>query len=34
MTTAIALENVSFGYDRQPVVRDVTLSVDDGSFSG
>ncbi|TYT62353.1 metal ABC transporter ATP-binding protein [Natrialba swarupiae] len=34
MTTAIALENVSFGYDRQPVVRDVTLSVDDGEFLG
>jgi iron complex transport system ATP-binding protein len=34
MTTAIALSEVTFGYAREPVVRDVTFSVGRGEFIG
>ncbi|MEY7852064.1 metal ABC transporter ATP-binding protein [Natrarchaeobius sp. A-rgal3] len=34
MTTAIALEDVSFAYDHQPVVSDVSISIEEGEFLG
>ncbi len=34
MTRAITVENVHFAYDEQPVLRDVTLSVEEGKFMG
>jgi zinc transport system ATP-binding protein len=34
MTQAITVENVSFAYDEQPVLRDVSLSIAEGEFLG
>ncbi|EMA35451.1 metal ABC transporter ATP-binding protein [Halobiforma nitratireducens] len=34
MTRAINVEDVTFAYDGQPVLRDVTMSVDEGDFVG
>ena len=34
MTPAISVENVSFAYDDQPVLRDISLTVDEGDFLG
>ncbi|SDR36366.1 metal ABC transporter ATP-binding protein [Natronobacterium texcoconense] len=34
MTHAISVDDVSFAYDDQPVLRDVTLSIDEGEFLG
>ena len=34
MTTAIDVENVTFAYDDRPVLKDVSLSVEEGEFLG
>lgn len=34
MTQAITVENVTFAYDDQPVLKDVSLSIDAGDFLG
>ncbi|MCU4925723.1 metal ABC transporter ATP-binding protein [Halobacteria archaeon AArc-dxtr1] len=34
MTPAISVENVSFAYSNQPVLRDVSMSIEDGEFLG
>ncbi len=34
MTTAISVENVTFAYDEQPVIEDVSLSIKSGDFLG
>ena len=34
MNTIISVENVSFAYDSQPVLRDVSLTVEEGDFLG
>jgi len=34
MTDPIAVENITFAYDDQPVLRDVSMSVAEGGFLG
>lgn len=34
MTDAITVENVSFAYDKQPVLKDISLTVAEGDFLG
>ncbi|MDQ2051568.1 metal ABC transporter ATP-binding protein [Natronolimnohabitans sp. A-GB9] len=34
MTSAISVENVSFAYSNQPVLRDVSMSIEEGEFLG
>jgi len=34
MTPAISVENVSFAYDEQPVLKDISLTVEEGDFLG